>query len=348
MKLTLSLYYFFFFASVGIYVIFLPQHLKLLGYTPQEIGIIFASLPIARFLTPFFFISKPITTTIFKLSIFLTSLIPFLLYFNNFYIYLAVFTMLGVLYSINFPYIEAVAINRLKSHYGKTRVWGSIGFIVVAIGLSNLQVDKVTLYLILNGLSAYFAYQFAEVTIEIKKEFESINFFKEWQFWVALILLQISFGGFYNFFTIYNLEHNISNELNGVLWSIGVFAEVIIFIYQYKFLKPQNALFYIKISLFMTAIRWVGFYLFAGNFLALALLQTIHLFSFAIFHTASLLYISSKYNNQTLVQQFYAGIGYGLAAFLGSIISGYLYGDKLFLYEAFFVLLAFFVIWSKR
>ena len=348
MKLNLSLYYFFFFASVGIYVIFMPNYLKNLGYSPQEIGIIFASLPISRFITPFFFQKQAITTNIFKISIFISAIIPLLLFINNFYIILLVFVILGIVYSINFPYIEAIAINKLKNHYGKTRLWGSIGFIAVALGLSYINIDIVLLYFILNLITAYYAYKFINPEFEISKHFEKIDFLKEWQFWLALILLQISFGGFYNFFTIYNLNAGIPKEINGWLWTIGVVAEIIIFIYQYKFLNKENSLFYIKLSLFMTAIRWYGLYLFVGNILAIALLQTFHLFSFAIFHTAALLYVSSKYKNQTLAQQFYAGIGYGIAAFLGSVISGYLYGENLFLYESLIVFVGFLVLWSKK
>jgi PPP family 3-phenylpropionic acid transporter len=68
-----------------------------------------------------------------------------------------------------------------------------------------------------------------------------IDFLKEWQFWLSLVLLQISFGGFYNFFTIYNLRNGIPKEINGWLWTIGVVAEIVIFIYQYKFLNKNNA-----------------------------------------------------------------------------------------------------------
>ena len=348
MKLNLSLYYFFFFASVGVYVIFMPNYLKNLNYSPEEIGIIFASLPISRFVTPFFFQNKAITTNVFKISIFISSFISLLLLIDNFYVILFVFIILGVVYSINFPYIEAIAINKLKSHYGKTRLWGSIGFIVVALGLSYIDIDIIWLYFFINLITAYYAYKFVNPEFEITKSIEKIDFFKEWQFWISLILLQISFGGFYNFFTIYNLNAGISKEINGWLWTIGVLAEIIIFIYQYKFLKKENSLFFIKISLFITAIRWYGLYLFAGNILVIALLQMMHLFSFAIFHTAALLYISSKYKNQTLAQQFYAGIGYGLSAFLGSIISGYLYSDNLFLYESLIVFAGFLVLWSKK
>jgi len=348
MRLNLSFYYFFYFAVVGIYVIFFPNYLKNLGYSPQEIGILFSALPISRFVTPFFFQKKAITTYIFKVSIIISILLPILFFINNFFIYLIGFTILGIVWSINFPYIEALAINKLESHYGKIRLWGSIGFVVVALGFSYFNVNFAIWFFILNLITGYFAYRFVNWDFSISKNYEKIDFLKEWQFWMALILLQISFGGFYNFFTIYNLNNGISKEINGWLWTIGVVAEIIIFIYQYRFLNKYNSLFYIKISLFLTAIRWFVLYLFAGNILLISFSQTIHLFSFAIFHTAALMYISNKYKNQTLVQQFYAGIGYGLAAFLGSIISGYLYGKYLFLYESLIVFIAFLVIWSKK
>jgi PPP family 3-phenylpropionic acid transporter len=177
----------------------------------------------------------------------------------------------------------------------------------------------------------------------IKKEAKPIDFKKEWKFWAGVVFLQISFGGFYNFFTIYNIEHGIKKELIGWLWAIGVSAEIIVFIIGHKFLKKLSPIKWIKISILLTSIRWLMLYLFAGNFYLIALSQIIHAFSFAIFHTSALLYISSKYQNKTLAQQFYAGIGYGLAAFLGSIISGYLYGDKLFLYESIIAAIGFLV-----
>jgi PPP family 3-phenylpropionic acid transporter len=156
-------------------------------------------------------------------------------------------------------------------------------------------------------------------------------------------LLQISFGGFYNFFTIYNLNHHIPKEINGWLWAIGVTAEIIIFLIQHKFINKKSPLFWIKISILLTSIRWFMLYIFAGNIFFIALSQLIHAFSFAIFHTSAMLYLSKTYKNTTLAQQFYAGVGYGLAAFLGSIISGWLYGENLFLYESIITMLGFLI-----
>jgi PPP family 3-phenylpropionic acid transporter len=168
----------------------------------------------------------------------------------------------------------------------------------------------------------------------IKKSTSKFNLFKAWKFWAAVIFLQISFGGFYSFFTIYVTSHGISKEWVGWLFAIGVSAEIIVFLIQHKFINKKPPLFWIKLSIFLTSIRWSILYLFPSNLLLIALSQTIHAFSFALFHTSALLYLNKTYENKTLAQQFYAGIAYGFAAFIGSVLAGLWYGNNLFLIES--------------
>jgi len=320
----------------------MPKYFKDIGFNSTQIGLIFAMLPIARFLTPFIYLKKTLNRFDYILALIISILASFLLLSNNFYLILFAFFIIGVSFSIIFPYIEAIAIEKLKEKYGKSRLYGSIGFMLFGIIASYIDFNLVWFFIILMILTNLTAIYFLRDKT-IKKSSKSINFFKEWRFWIALILLQISFGGFYNFFTIYNIENGIKREYIGWLFAIGVVAEITIFIYQHKFIKKFSPIFWIKISIFLTFIRWLILHLFSGNLILIALSQLIHAFSFALFHTASLLYITAKYENKTLAQQFFAGIGYGIAAFLGSIISGYLYGENLFLYEALFALIGFLI-----
>jgi PPP family 3-phenylpropionic acid transporter len=329
---ALSLFYFLFFALIGDYVIFMPKMYSNF-FTPAQIGIVFSMFPIARFITPFLFFKLTINKITFLISLTISTIASFLLLSHNFYIILMAFFLIGASFSVIFPYIETIAIEKLKEKYGQTRVFGSLGFMLFGIVFSYSKIDFIYIFIVLMILTNMISLYFLE-NKSIKKETKSINFLIAWKFWVALILMQISFGGFYNFFTIYNLNHHIPKEINGWLWAIGVIAEIIIFLIQHKFIKEYHPLFWIKISIFLTSIRWFMLYIFAGNVILIAISQLIHAFSFAIFHTSALLYLSKIYKNKTLAQQFYAGIGYGLAAFLGSIISGWLYGEHLFLYES--------------
>lgn len=303
-------------------------------------------MPIARFLIPFIYLKKALTKKDFLTSILISTGASFLILSKNFYLISLAFFLIGASFSVIFPYIEAIAIEKLKEKYGKSRLFGSIGFMLFGIVAGYINFNLVWFYIILmiltNGISLYFL---EDKTI--KKSSEPIDFLKEKEFWIALILMQISFGGFYNFFTIINIEAGISKNLIGWLWAIGVTAEILIFIYQEKFINKFSPIFWIKLSLLLTAIRWIILNFVVGNFILVALTQLIHAFSFAIFHTASLLYLSSRYKNKTLAQQFYAGIGYGFAAFIGSIIAGIIYGKYLFLIEGFVVLIGFAIMLKK-
>ena len=56
MSALIALFYFFYFAIVAIYVIFMPKVLSMVGYSPSEIGFIFAAGPLVRFGLPFLFL----------------------------------------------------------------------------------------------------------------------------------------------------------------------------------------------------------------------------------------------------------------------------------------------------
>ena len=342
MFLALTSFYFLFFALIGDYVIFMPKFFSQY-FTPTQIGIIFSMMPIARFLTPFIFIKKPLTKKDYILSIIVALFASFLILNKNFYLILISFFLIGASFAVIFPYIETIAIEKLKTHYGKARVMGSIGFMLYGIIFSYIKINHLISFIILMILTAISSLYFKEDKI-IKKNISKIDIFKDYKFWLGLIFLQISFGGFYNFFTIYLINHGIDKQFIGWLWGIGVGAEIIVFLIGHKFLEKLDPFKWIKISIFLTSFRWFILYLFPNSIILISLSQLIHAFSFAIFHTSALLYISKKYQNKTLAQQFYAGIGYGLAAFLGSIISGFLYGDKLFLYEAIIALLGFLIL----
>ena len=49
-------FYFFYFAIIAVHIIFMPKVLDMTGYAPSEIGIIYASAPLVRFIIPFAFL----------------------------------------------------------------------------------------------------------------------------------------------------------------------------------------------------------------------------------------------------------------------------------------------------
>ncbi len=364
LNFKISAFYFFYFMAVGIYLIFLPKILLDFNYTPSDIGIALSVAPLMRFLIPFLFLKKvTLTQTIFKYSLVLALFASVALYYaiEYFWAFVLVTVIKGGCLSIILPYIDTIAINHTQKNYGKVRLFGSIGFAAISLILAQVLTSPyIALHFYLGAIiiTAGFSLLILKsdnttndvnnsaksVAKTTHKEFsntdtEKFSLINHWQFWLSIFLMQTSFGGFYNFFTIYETENGLSLETVSYLWAFGVLCEVLMFIFQAPLLK-RNLLNLIKIAIFITIIRWLLLYLFPSSLMVSYLSQSLHAFGFSMYYTACVLYLFSIYQNKKLAQQFMLGLSYGLGAFVGAIVAGQVYGQYLFLVFAGIALLA--------
>ena len=335
MSILLASFYFFYFAIVGVYVIFLPKVLAMAFYTPSEIGLILGAAPLVRFLLPFAFTKYlHLDKKSFNLSIFTMFLSAIAFYFSihNFYALFLSNIGLGIGMSLILPYIEMLALEHLgKAKYGKVRLFGSIGFILVALVLVKYlnSIHIALLYLlILTAITAVFAFVLVlknHQTSEKKEETKNdIKLFTHWKLWLSLMLMQMSFGAFYNFFTLYETAHGISLEMTINLWVFGVIVEIVMLYMQGRLLH-FNLLSILEVTIFSAVVRWFLLFLYPQNLAVLFFAQSLHALSFALFYSASISYLHQFYRSKVLAQQFYSGITFGLGGFAGAIVFGYVY-----------------------
>lgn len=358
-SLLLGTYYFFYFALVGVYVIFMPKVLLELGYTPLQVGIIYAAAPFMRFLLPFVFRHfLSLSPKVYQLSLLFTFLgtLLFLTTVNDFWIYLAANLLFGAAMGISLPYVETIALASLsKPRYGKVRLWGSIGFMVIALWLGKvLSSPNEALYYLsaMAFLTLVFGaalVKYDTVSHSTPQEDASFSLSKYWAFWVSIFLMQVGFGGFYNFFTIYETEHGISLEITSWMWSFGVICEIFMYYFQGPLLQ-RNLLNILKFATLVTVVRWMILYLYPQSVMLTFASQSLHAISFALYHTAAITYVFSLYTQKKLAQQFFLGIAFGLGGSVGAVLSGQIYGEYLFLIESMITFMAFviLVIHQKR
>ena len=355
MSILLSLFYFFYFSIIGVYVIFMPKVLSTIGYSAEEIGVIFAAGPLVRFILPFLFIKGfKLDNRTFNIALIIMLASSFSFYHSveSFYKLLFSNIFLGVGLSLILPYIEVIALENIgKEKYGRVRLFGSIGFVLVSLVLVRYSQDPhnaLSFLLTLNFVTAGVAFVIARV-MHKKQEKEKtavandISLLRDWKLWAGLVLMQVSFGAFYNFFTIYATDNGISMESTIYLWSFGVFCEIVMLYYQGQFLK-NNLLLVLQITMVLTVFRWLLLYMFIDNLYLLYFSQSLHAFSFALFHSAAITYLYQLYANKALAQQFFSGVTYGLGGFSGALFAGYVYEnypEYLFLLAAFFVFVGF-------
>jgi len=167
----------------------------------------------------------------------------------------------------------------------------------------------------------------------------SFSLQRYWAFWVSVFLMQVGFGGFYNFFTIYETAHGISLEMTSWMWSFGVICEVVMLYFQGGLLQ-RNLLRILQFATLITAGRWMMLHLFPDSITLTFASQSLHAISFALYHTAAITYVFSLYTQKKLAQQFFLGIAFGLGGSMGALLSGRIYGESMFLLESIITLLA--------
>jgi len=358
MFILLSLFYYFYFSIVGIYIIFLPKVLDGVGYSASEIGIVFAAAPLIRFILPFLFIrGLELNSKIFNASLILVvlSALSFYLSLEYFYFLLLSNIALGIGLSLVLPYVELISLDAIgKERYGKVRLFGSLGFITVALVLvkflssAYVALDFLfTLTLIMTTV-AYFVQQntLEDSSLQEQSFVNDIDLLRDYKLWIGLLLMQTSFGSFYNFFTIYETDRGISLDMTIYLWSFGVIVEVGMLFFQGKFLR-KNLLSVLQITIFATIIRWFLVFAFPVTLPILFFAQSLHALSFALFHSAAISYLFAHYKHKSLAQQFFSGITYGMGGLLGALLAGFVYeyfANYLFLSSSVMAFFAFLMI----
>ncbi len=353
LSLFLSAYYFFYFALVGVYVIFMPKVLLELGYSTFQVGLVYAAAPFMRFLLPFLFrhfISLTFKVYLFALLLTFIGTLLFLGTVNDFWYYFTANLLFGASMGISLPYVETIALASLsKNRYGKVRLWGSLGFMGIALLLGKmLETPYEALYYL--SATAFLTLIFGGILIRhdtvehpTAQDNSTFSLSKYWAFWLSVFLMQVGFGGFYNFFTIYETAHGISLEMTSWMWSFGVICEIVMLYFQGPLLQ-RNLLNILKFATLVTTGRWMILYLYPDSISLTFASQSLHAISFALYHTAAITYVFSLYTQKKLAQQFFLGIAFGLGGSVGALLSGQIYGKNIFLIEAFITFAAFLVL----
>lgn len=348
LSLLISTYYLFYFALVGVYIIFMPKVLHDIGYSETEVGIIYAAAPFMRFLLPFAFrYLIVLNAKSYLLSLLFTALGTVLFFgtIDHFLSHLAANLFFGAAMGVSLPYVETIALSHFsRDNYGRVRLWGSIGFIIISLWLGHLlDTPHQALYYL--STLAFLVFFFGAMLIRYEKREDTpakrekdFSLMKYWAFWLSAFLMQVGFGGFYNFFTIYETAHGVSLEVTSWMWSFGVVCEILMLYFQGPLLQ-RNLLRILQFAMLVAVLRWTMLWLFADSILLTFASQSLHAITFALYHTAAITYVYSLYTQKKLAQQFFLGIAFGLGGSVGALLSGKLYGEHLFLYEALITLM---------
>ncbi|WP_374087952.1 MFS transporter [Methylomicrobium lacus] len=344
----LSGFYLFYFGTLGGFLPYWNLYLKQLGLDAVQIGNLSAVLVGTRIIAPNFW-GWIADRTGRSLRLIRVTLFCSAVAFSGFlavrgYVELAACTFgFGVFWNASLPLFEAVTLAHLGDdahRYSRIRLWGSIGFIVTVLGLgwwfdrqpiAQLPLFLVTLLLLnwivtlmLGGAAPRQSHAESTGVLSVLRKTEVLAFL------VVSMLLQAAHGPYYVFYSIYLQQLGYSAATTGSLWALGVFAEIILFIFMRPLLGRFSLRGILLWSLLLATARWwlIGWY--ATNPALLVSAQLLHAASFGSAHIAAIHLVQQYFGEQHLSkgQALYSSFSFGIGGMLGSLYSGY-YWDRL-------------------
>jgi MFS transporter, PPP family, 3-phenylpropionic acid transporter len=342
----LSSFYFFYFAVVGALTPYWSVYLKSIGYNSQDVGVISAIILATRIVAPNFW-SWLADKNQKRLGIIRKGSAIALITFSGILIsqeytwLVAVISCYMFFWHAILPQFEVITLDYLGSQYrrySQIRLWGSIGFIVSVIGL-GLFFDYFSIRLLPIAILSFLALIFLSSlslneTAAHKLAITGSGFLQLlWQpsiivFLLASFLLQFSHGTYYTFYSLYLQEnYGYSSTATGLIWSLGVVAEVAIFIVMPKIMNRVNLRHLLLASFFLAAVRWCLIGYCASFFWILLFAQLLHAFSFGVAHATSIEIVRRHFTggHQGQGQAFYSSFSCGLGAALGALMGGMLW-----------------------
>jgi len=340
----LSSFYFFYFALLGAWLPFWPLYLVDLGFDAQAIGVITGVLMATRIIAPGVWgwvsdrVKKRISLV--RLGAFI-SLLGFLLIFyrQSYGWILLVVSMHAFFWNAILPQFEVITLTHLREKhqlYGKIRVWGSIGFIasvmllgwsfdVIAISFLPWVLTLLMLAIWISSLSVNEPESYSE---QSHSDASLISVIKQpfvICFLISCFLLQISHGPYYTFFSVYLEQHHYSRTLTGMFWSLGVVAEMIIFLVMHRLFARFSLRSIMIASLALSVIRWGLIAFYADSWPVLIIAQCLHAASFGSYHAFAVEFIRRVFPDKKKGQgmALYSGICFGLGGALGAVLSGW-------------------------
>ena len=343
---VLTFFYFSYFAGLGIIIPFFPLYCKHLGFIPLQIAMINAVMPLSKVLFPPFWafladrfqVRKGITVLTASLSV--AIFIPFfwLTSFESIMLWILIFSFFRVAI---LPLVEVTTLEfNEKKHipYGQIRIWGSAGFILMSFALGKV-IDITSVRIVLYAILAASAFNFLSIlglpgqeNFHVRSSLSLKNILLKRPmliFFLCCMMMQISHGTYYSFFSIHLEHEGYTKSYIGMLWALGVVSEIFLMYFAQHLIAYFGLLRIFSLTFVLTASRW-GIYSLTASFVPLLLGQMLHSFSYGIFHVAAITHTYCKFtgSNRGMGQSLYSGATFGAGSIIGFLLNGFLY-DRL-------------------
>ncbi|HEY8874637.1 MAG TPA: MFS transporter [Stellaceae bacterium] len=262
---------------------------------------------------------------------------------------LALNLIAGMAQSALMPLGDSITLAAVRDDgldYGRVRVWGSVSFIVAAIGSGAAlalgspgapggPADDQVLFLVLAASAVLLVACIgipgaARSALRVRSRWAALGRLaadrRFWLFVVSAAALQSSHQLYYGFGTLYWRGVGFSDTVIGMLWAEGVVAEIVLFWYSARFVARLGPLGLMALGGVAGIVRWSLMGVMPG-LAAAAVLQLLHALTFGASHLGAMHFMAKSVppGAAASAQSLYAALSAGLGSGLVMLVAGALY-----------------------
>ena len=242
------------------------------------------------------------------------------------------------------PISEALLAHRVTvegrvdiARYGRVRLWGSLGFIasvtasgfvLQAVGVDRFPLLCAGLLLLLVAASAVVPRSVeAETAHGDAPPLRALAVLRQpkvaW-FFAGTFLTVLAHTALYAFYSLYLASLGYGKGAIGLLWAVGVVAEVAWFLFQGRWSHRLPMQGWLIVAAAVSAVRFCLVAAFGGSVAVLVSTQLLHALTFASQHSACVALITRYFPGRLRGrgQALYTVLGYGASGVVGGVAGG--------------------------
>lgn len=233
------------------------------------------------------------------------------------------------------PVAEAHMLTEMRgdlTYYGKLRLWGSVGFIVSVLAVGSLldwQGVHLMPWAALSMLALAFcatcgmqeakpapSHHIAASARAMLKRPEVAAFFG------SAFLMIAAHAALYVFYSLYLAQLGYSKTVIGLMWSLGVVAEIVFFFYQAPIFRKLGLRKLMVACFLIAALRFLMIGYGAQSIVLLVIAQILHAATFGVHHSASIATLQYWFSGplQARGQALFISVSYGLGGTIGGLV----------------------------
>ena len=339
-SLNFALFFFAYYGYVGVFSPYASLYFADRGLSATQIGILMSLMQVMRIFGPnvWGWVADQSRRRVLVLR--LTSVAAALTFCGmfvgqSFMFFFALMVTVNLFTSAQGPISEALMLSSMRgdlTHYGRVRLWGSVGFIVL-VTLSGYALDWQGIEL-MPWIALLMLVMVTSVTFSLHEEpatqhAQQPNSVRELlsrksvlSFFASTFLMIAAHSSLYVYYSLYLSDMGYSKSVIGLMWSLGVIAEILFFFYQAPLFRRFGVR---KLMLFSLAIAVIRFLMIGWGAQSLAVLlvaQVLHAATFGVHHSASVATLQRWFAGslQARGQALYISISYGLGGTVGGLL----------------------------